>query len=80
MEKIIVDYVRAKLKSDVEALLDDPHGVFGDMSASDIVSRMQTLDRLCELVDLELDVLLTGGTDFEFKRLMDIMVDARINT
>lgn len=75
---VVARYVRDKLKSDVEDLLDDPHGVFQDMSAREIVDHMQRLDQIARLVDVPLlKLLATSGTDFEYARLWEIILKAR---
>jgi hypothetical protein len=76
--EIVAAYVRDKLKDDIENLLDDPHGVFQGMSATEIGTHMEELDQIARLVDLSLMKLLsTSGTNLEYARLMEILMKAR---
>jgi hypothetical protein len=75
---IIAEYVREKLKDDVEALLDDPHGVLQGMDPKEIVAHVHKLECIARLVNVPLlKLLMTAGTNVEYARLMEIIMKAR---
>ena len=75
---ILVDYVRAKLEDDIDAMLDDPHGYHGADTAEVIVAHNQRLADIAQLIDLNLrQMLVDRGNPVELKRLMDFLTEAR---
>lgn len=79
--ELLLGYVREKLEADVDALLDDPHGVLHGMNYAEIMAHTQKLYSLCLLVGTRLSELIAKhGLGPEFQRLVAILEKARLES